>query len=356
MKKSVFLLALAAQGIAFADTNTPNATSDMASFPAGTPMQQITPNAAPVPQWWANPYITVDFIYWKTSEGGLDYAFDGVAPSTPPVINAKKGKFHSPEQEYDPGFKVGFGLNFKHDGWDFFTEYTRLHSDHEHDHVHAHENNVLLSTWLLQLPGGVVTQIGLESASAKWHMNFDMLDFELGRNYYISKFLTLRPYVGIKLIWTDQHYNVNYVADDITFQNTDRASIKMTQDVMGTGIQAGLDAAWHMTKNWSVFGNFSLAGLWNDFDNSRKDYQTVDSVTQRTLNNKNDQTLLQPYFDFILGVQYETWFYHDYYHFGIHAGWEEVLLPNHNQLIGLYNEVSGDLGFQGLTIQARFDF
>jgi len=350
MKKPLTFIACLLSGYVCASTTAP---AEMEPFPAGTPSNQVTPNAAPKPQWWANPYLTADFIWWKTTAGGLYYAVDGILPGNTPALNAKKGKIYDVEMKYEPGFKVGFGLNFKHDGWDFYSEYTRLHTGQMHNSASSREEDTLNGTWLVQNPGGAVTEFfPLLNASANWHAHLDMLDLELGRNYYISRFLTLRPYIGLKLVWTDQHLRVLY-------EHLDQQSsflLKMKQEVMGTGIQAGLDTAWHMCKNWSVFGNFCLSGLWNDYDVKRTDDLESTGINSRTLNVAQNFQIVQPFFNFGLGVRYETWFYHDYYHFSIQAGWEELLLPDYNQLIALYNEQIGDLSFQGLSIQARFDF
>ena len=74
----------------------------------------ITPETCPQVCCAADPYITADFIYWKAQVDNVDFAFNGVG-DTASAIPAPSGNFYHPSFAYEPGFKVGLGVKFKHD-------------------------------------------------------------------------------------------------------------------------------------------------------------------------------------------------------------------------------------------------
>ena len=85
-------------------------------------MNEITPSAEPSVCGCVTPFVTADFIWWKAQEDGLDFALNGTSiagveagflPET-----ASRGTVKGPHFSYEPGFKVGAGLKFEHDGWD----------------------------------------------------------------------------------------------------------------------------------------------------------------------------------------------------------------------------------------------
>ncbi len=45
-----------------------------------------------------------------------------------------------------------------------------------------------------------------DHALASWRLNFNTLDLSLGRNYFVGRFLSLHPYLGIRAVWIDQNY------------------------------------------------------------------------------------------------------------------------------------------------------
>ena len=343
-----------------AATNTYQSSGSTQSEPAGKMgdyhagrTREITPNAGPRVSDGADVFITADFIYWTGREDGLGFAYTGARSSN---LDPKKGEIKHPDFGFDPGFKVGLGLNLGHDGWDVFAEYTWLHSDGDKRTVSASDpsNSSIRPLWLID-PASMGPSTPISRASGEWDLHFNVIDLELGRNFFVSRYLTLRPHFGFKGTWQDEDYTVRY--EEPESGEVFISKMRIDQDFWGVGLRTGLDTAWHFTRRWSIFGDVALTALWCYFDVDRKDTTDFMSIKDTVLNTENDFHSIKGVIEIALGLRWEIWFRDDDYHFLIQAGWEEQIWLNRNQYFRHAEEGShGDLTFQGLTLKLRFDF
>lgn len=323
----------------------------------------ITPEAGPQVDNGIDAFITGDFIYWTARVDGLGYITTGVSDGT---VSSGKGSTKQPNFGWEPGFKAGIGLNLPHDGWDVYAEYTWLHSSATDNHRSS--GNGMSPNWnIANISSFLETPETITSARTNWKLQFSSIDISVGRNYFISQFLTLRPFIGFKGSWIDMDYHVRY-----TVSNTDTDSIlrmKNDQDFWGLGTRPGLNTAFHLAPAWSIYGNFALSALWCQFEIKRRDTRNDSrnsggannpplntEVTQ--FNSENDFHTLKGVLEFGIGLRGEWWFANDRYHFLIQGGWEEQVWINFNNLtkISFVEADKGDLGLQGFTLKLRFDF
>ena len=313
-------------------------------------MNKITPSAEPSVNRVADPFVSADFIWWRVQEDGLEYAFTGAGNG---VTSASKGRLYHPSFKYEPGFKVGAGLKFRHDGWDLYGQYTWLHTRGANS-VTSGDGSLLNSNIFVPVDGTMETSI-LASASANWKVKLNVLDLELGRNFWISKWLTLRPYTGVKFSWNNQHLTANYNGFEPAPILGDDVNLSMKINQFGVGVRSGLDTAWYMWKRWSIFGEFAATGMLNYFDSTRKDTDTVTGVVINNLT-KISQHRVTAILEWALGLRYETAWHNDDYMFTIQAGWEEQIWFNQNQFIFMPNAAANDLNFEGLQLKVAFNF
>lgn len=343
--------------------------------------KMITPNASPVVKGGLDLFIDADFIYWTARQDGLSYALTSNIPLTAAATENYQtyasGKSLYVNNKYSPGFKVGAGLILDHDGWDLYFQYTWFRT---------HPSSSTNSGYVVGTPGldnilGFTSHAPFDddgdsfrTAYSTWKLSFNEFDLELGRNYYISQKLTLRPHIGFKGGWQNQKFN-NYWTlaqpTEIAFQwNSANYNIYQKNNFWNIGLRTGLDTSWMFTKNWSLFGDFAISTLWSKFTHKRKDVATTagSSVTTenltdfQTLNNVDYTKQLTPVIELALGLRFDWWFSDDDYRFRLQAGWENQVWFNTNKYKAiadrgaLYQERSGNLSLQGLTIEARFDF
>jgi hypothetical protein len=321
----------------------------------------ITPSAQPVVDGWADFFVTADFIWWKPNLEDTSYATSGFSPAV--GTNASTGKVESPHYKWEPGFKVGIGTVFQHDNWDLYLEYTwfQMNQDkhHHNDSITAGSTSFVWSDYFVT-PGGAVVPgpVELTSASARAKLQFNVLDLEMGRNFWISKYLTIRPNFGLKFAWIHNQESINYVLATPAVGASEH--IGVNQRFFGVGIRGGFDTAWHFTKHWSIYGDLALSALWTDFRTQRNDQTTTTAgVTYTSFSAKerrNRSQSVEPVLELGLGLMYQTWFHQDEYEFWVKAGWEEQVWWDHNRFINLAAHRHGNLTLQGLTVDFGLAF
>ncbi|MBI3211392.1 MAG: MOMP family protein, partial [Simkania negevensis] len=287
-------------------------------------------------------FITADYLFWTARVDGCGYAFTGAANGG---ANPPKGSVQHPDWEWKSGFKGGLGLDLPHDGWDLYCQYTYFHSQA----CDAAEGNTLQPLWNIGNTFSISPTSTINQARVKWKLKFNAVDLELGRNYFISRFLTLRPHIGLKGSWQDQNYRVHYQLA----QGQSVLTMASKQEFWGIGLRGGLKSGWYLNKNFSVYGDLAIGALWSQFSIDRQD-----SGSTILLNTNNNFHTIKAILEFGLGLRAEIWAFEERYHFLLQAGWEEQIWINQNNLMKLTFEESsqGDLILQGFTIKARFDF
>jgi len=336
---------------------------------------QITPIANPKPDGWFNPFITADYILWKAYSEGLAYAYDGV-PNAPTAVppSATQGKVLRPKFEWESGFKLGLGTKIAHDGWDFYAQYTWLRSDAESDE--DEDDCCVTETVIAKSEYWLATEACPEAVlmgeeGSKWRLNsFNVLDLELGRDFYVSKFLTLRPFGGLKFSWQHQKYNVKYsdilfVGDQsdvpsslVTIPLDSNVKLDFKQREFGVGLRAGMDTQWYFCKWLGAYGDFALTALWNRFKETREVEINTPAGTEYDSEDIKDKVYdVTAVLEIGLGLFFEWAFSNDAYMFSLAAGWEDQIWFNQNNMIFLMNNnAPGNLSFQGFTLRAEFAF
>jgi len=326
----------------------------------------ITPNAMPTIQHGFDIFLTADFIYWTARVDNLEYAHTGSTLTTQRGSNfvsiTDQGGYQDVDHKMSPGFKAGLGFGLGHDGWDTSFQYTWLHSSATGRAVSNAQ-----SLWEMS-PGSNFnsTSSSVGSASSRWQLRFNNVDWELGREYFISGHLLLRPFVGLKGAWNKQTYSIRN--DNIEFQASDGSGstvlgfyhIYNTQHFWGVGVRVGLDSSWQFNRNWSIFGDWALSTLWSYFTVTR-----VDTAQDRSVSLGSSLTLtnearkfhsVRPVLELDIGVRWDYWFLDDDYRIRIQAGWEQQVWFDQNQFINPVAPRYGSLTLQGLTLAFRLDF
>jgi hypothetical protein len=348
------------------DSGSGSTQSGQGAYQRGT-FREITPNAGPRVAHGADVFITADFIWWNASQEGISYAATGFVTDdgTDPFASASKGKYDYVGSDWAPGFKVGLGLKLSHDGWDLYSQYTWLHASDSSSL--SRENGVAYTGSLLPFEDGPT--VGGNKVKADWDLHFNVIDLELGRNFYLSQFLTMRPFIGFKATWQDQDLKVTTESNQFEIDgNGQQPSTPVTgpfvhknaTDVWGIGVRGGLNVSWYMSKNWSFYGDLAWTTMWTDYDTLTRSDTLYDSTTGNSktyFNVSNDDLYAVKYIgEMELGLRWEMWFYDDNYHFAIQAGWEQQVWVNWGQFVEILDHINHDLSLHGLNLKFRFDF
>jgi hypothetical protein len=327
-------------------------------------------------------HFFADFLYWQAQEDNLDYAALEHVSGT-----SIKQKVEDLDQHWKPGFRLGTGYHFGfHDQWDltaYWTYFRGTASDSSSfpgtTNVNTTGNGFLIPTW-----GAGILGSTLSKASAHWSVNLNLLDLELGRNFFASKAIAIRPYIGIRGASIDQDYTANYTAvftlEDINGDDFDVSKptrMRAHNDYIGMGPRLGADFIWHIGRHWGLLAKFSGSLLFGHFDVDQNFYGfSIDNTNDPFILNAakfkwdDDFNRVRANLEESLGVQCE-WLFRKWnftvavlYEF---AQWFEqnqlrrtslIETPNPDQfpIQVVESRESSDLGLSGVTLHLRFGF
>lgn len=315
----------------------------------------INPYAGPTIKDWSEFFVTGEFISFRARQDGLEYARSGVRTNT--HLELRQGTVKTLDFDFQPGFRVGAGLNFRHDGWDLYFNYTWLNPRQHYASAHQKmETQGLQALWFSQLPGTANPEVlPLLKAHAAWRLHFQTLDAELGRNYFVSPNLTLRPHVGFKAGWIDQIYGLKYIVDTSGGGLGIPpliSTLAFNQRCSAFGMRIGNKSAWEFADMWSIFGDIAASILWSDFMTKRKD-QLNDTTNLHT---KQKFHTLLPVLEIAIGLRYTHDFRNGHWRLILQGGWEEQVWFAMNRLINYPDHHDENLTLQGGTARISFTF
>jgi hypothetical protein len=328
----------------------------------------ITPPVAPHVVDGTDTFVYADFIWWQTYIDGMEFAYSGVADNGYAVpVGSSTGSGHAvhPEFQYAPGIKAGFGWHFDHDGWDMQAGWTMLSSNVEQNSLSTFASSGvgMSSIQEVVLNNGSVQTIGLSDASSKWKQDFNVIDLELGRDFFLSRYLTMRPFAGLKSAWIHETTTNTYVAAPGILNSGTVATPTSTltsyvldnyQHLWGIGIRGGVGTGWHITKNWMLYGDMAFTNLWGVFHKSAKGMNNSSVGTSMTLNTSEEYHSIIPVIEAGFGVSYINWFADNRVRYELRMGWEEQVWLDYNRSQD-FGRV-GNLTVQGLTLKLMTNF
>ncbi|PCI95150.1 hypothetical protein COB11_02925 [Candidatus Aerophobetes bacterium] len=372
LKKGLVLTSIALATTGFADrmqdSHSGDHFNDTYDQIKGT---TITPNAGPVVSGGVDLFVSADFIYWYTTidPSSVSSKVNSRVQSTDGSDSDTGGGNVKGPNSMDPGFKVAIGLDLKYDGWDTVIEYTWLHAK---DTKTFRGGNTFIENFHFHNTYNVFSDHNVDSGKNNWTMRFNVIDWELGRNFFVSPKLTLRPHFGLKGAWHTNRLHLHL--DDVNFftdngevgTSVDNFYVRDKQSSWGLGIRSGLDTSWMFSRNWSLIGNFAITPMWSAFKTELRSRETdvvdvrtgqVTDISGELFENesiKDIQHMINMVFEFQLGFRWDYYFSDNDYRVRLQAAWEQQSWENHNQMYSYDGYDS--LTMQGLTIKLRFDF
>ncbi|MES2122707.1 MAG: Lpg1974 family pore-forming outer membrane protein [Chlamydiota bacterium] len=342
MKKIILPLSICLTQIAIANTPSVDNVQPMVNLPARPSIKN-----------GQNLWIQGEFLYWQATECNLAYIYSGTPTTSTPEFQ----DIHYLDFEWDPGFRVGVGGNFTRDGWDIAIYYTRMHS-HASASRRAHgDNDGLFQIWSVD---DTFLTTPLSQARGSWHADLNQVDLQLGREMFAGKYLTLRPYIGMRSTWLSQQFNVSV---SNTLSQSQHA--KMDNRFWGFGFVAGMDSDWIFGKGFSLFANADYSLLVGFFSIDEKSKQDGTPIWRTQSGFRAGRSII----DIAAGFKWAHLFCKDRYGVAIKAGYEYHLYFDQNQLINTfliqrnapmtlerYLTQGGNLTYQGITVGLQFDF
>jgi hypothetical protein len=333
----------------------------------------INPQGRPQVRDGADLFIFGDLLYWNAHQNGMNVAVVQDDGASNPVNGTNTTALDNSQVinlrgKWNWGFRAGLGYNAMHDGWDLQLTWLR-YTDTSHK-LRSDSDDAFYPTQTMASLASPGNQNQFASkVRGYWGFNLNQLDLDLGREFFVSKWLTLRPHVGLRTDWIHQHFNNSYynlTASEEHFDQPDML-VKMKDHWYGIGLQGGLDTQWGLGNGWSVFGNAAGSILYGfhqlTTQNINADLPSMhDAVTFADV--YNSYHISHAVLDFAMGLRWDEMFCNDRFHIRFDLGWEHHVYFSQNQFPlfvddnnpGIFASNQGDLTLQGWTFATRFDF
>lgn len=358
-----FSLSLAAAATAHAEVNESQMRSLENRVSAleqrKTANGMINPSGRPEVRDGADVFITGDFLYWQAHQNGMAYA----------VKSKGSDLYHSSTKEmdfrWDPGFRVGLGWNTPHDGWDIYANWTSFYT--KANGKKGTKGSTIYPTFIDPNFIASYQDYTPSVAKAHWRLNLNMIDLEMGREFFVSKWLTLRPFVGLRTAWIHQRLDVEYKNMQTSNATNVNYETELKNKYWGIGVRPGLNTQWGLGCGFSIYGNSAISLLYGFFDLDQEQYaKPTSGALTKYIKNAHSYHVDRAIAEVQLGIRWEHMFANDHAHFSIQAGWENFVFFGQNQFDkfvnsdnygrGVFVSNQGDLTTQGYTLSIRLDF
>lgn len=283
-------------------------------------------------------------FYWYPSET-LDWSF-----TLESTANSVHTAYRSLVFDWAPGFSIGFGTNMEHDTWDARASYTWFHAKAS-DRTTGHVTSAFLGarTSLIELIELFAT------GKAKLNLLYNMFDIDLGRNFFNSSCLSIRPMIGIKGGWITQKINTYWTIPNFILTNSLlTATEDLKQRFQGGGPKGGVSGKWYLSRHFSLMSQFEAGYLWGHWSIEDTFIDNRNTIVFVETTPRNFGALVLHSF---LGLSWDCDFNCDRSHIGLQIGYEIEDWFNHLQI---FTNTSGsqnnDLILQGFNAGINLDF
>lgn len=302
--------------------------------------------------------VFAGLLIWSAKESGSENWAE-VITSSGSTLNCD---IRDVDFGWNAGFRVGLGYGMRYDAWDTQFYYTWFRTRGK-DHVSSTPGTVFspfIGNFYIDNPNGAgISGIAYESAGVHWTIHFNIFDWELGRNFWVSHALSLRPFVGIKGGWIDQAIHTKWENSNRSgaeFFHIGRENLK--NNFWGVGPSGGLNTKWDLivkeNNSFNLFGDFSgsiMWGHWSFGDVFKNDIQQEVVIKLSDIN--SGATMLRAF----MGFGWDANFSCDRFHFSTRLGYEMQFWFDQLQFYSFdTGRLNNELTLQGGTLEFRFDF
>ncbi|MBX7066080.1 MAG: hypothetical protein K1X28_02500 [Parachlamydiales bacterium] len=213
----------------------------------------------------------VNLIVWTAREAGADFWAEELTLTTSSSTN----NLLEIDFGWDPGFRVGVGYGMNRDGWDTQAYYTWFHTRGK-DSISSLPGTIhssFVGNFYVSNPNGLgLSGPSYQSASIDWNIHYNMFDWELGRSFWVSQALALRPFMGIKGGWINQSMDSTWEnpsfsgSQFVNPQTFHKGRENVKNNFWGIGPSIGMNTKWNLFASrcqmFHLLADFSGALMW----------------------------------------------------------------------------------------------
>jgi hypothetical protein len=330
----------------------------------------MNPPANPTIRRGVDLSVFGDLLYWSVNQQGMPLAV--VNKGTPD--NLRDARIENLRGKWDVGSRIGIGYVIPHDGWDVDLTWLHFNTGSHKKILHSSSKKFIFGS-MVPSTDPYSHDNAAHKGEGKWNLYFNQLDLDLGREFFVSRWLTLRPHGGVRADWLRQRIHSKLKNFTPGFPLPNEVNTNYKDRWWGIGIESGIDTQWGLGAGWSIFCDLAAAILYGRHhitlrDNDHPpitnfaDFATSLPSGKYAKVKENLRRVAQPILDLQLGLRWDWKFNGDRLHLGLQVGWENHVYFNQNQFpffcdgtnFGKFFANQGDLSMQGWSFGARFDF
>lgn len=306
-----------------------------------------------------DPYhitLGIGAVYQNAILGSTEFAYtdNDAAGDYPTEGDLKEGK-----DNWSWGINVFAGYNFDHDGYDM--KLTNSYFDTSaSSSANAGFGGVVVPLRALDTIVPTESFISAQESKSSLSITYDLLGLELGRDFYVSQYLSVRPFVGLLSSWMWLENKISYSGGDVLDVNS--VYVEDKSNWWGIGPQFGLNSEFGLGGGFSIFADTKGALTYGRF----RVYHTEDysGTTAPEAEIKAYGHRIIPYVQAVLGVSYEFTTDNNKNYFLLRAGYNTQYFFGANQMLRpvsgssqeyFYRE-NNNLQTQGLILDASWAF
>lgn len=328
-------------------------------------------------------------FYWNVHEDGLEFAVRNFV--NVPIVNPTpqeiqeinhliQDDLEQPNTKWEFGYRFGLSYTSSCDGWDvdlFWTHYSP--SSFRKIEADLEDGYTLITLWSAFAPAqGEINYA--RRILATWKLNLDWIDLELGRSFWVSKYMSLRPFIGLRYAKIDQNYDLEHSGGSWSPridppQDPLKGDVSLNNDYKGLGMLSGLESIWNFGCGWGFYDHVAISIIYGHFDIDHKEKirEALSPYTKTTiLDSRSSFRASRAIFDLDLGIQWARSFCDCRYAFQARLSWEIHLFFHQNQLWrvvrfgdtaannaggeNVFTQRRGTLDTQGWTLAVFFTF
>lgn len=317
-------------------------------------------------------------IYEHPRVGGTEFAYTTQQTTTPFSFLPQKGSTKDIDFKWAWGIRAGVGYNFDYDGWDLQALYQWLSSNGNK------QVDVGLLGYVVPLKGttSIVANCSnftandtylAKFAKSQFAFNHHSIVLQLGRSYFVSSLLSLRPFFGFRATYLNLQQLVRFMGGEssiignIVGLGVNTVTVADTSRLWGLGPRAGVNTDWFLASGFSIFGNASFSLLYGWFDVNHREKFSLCPSSNRIKLLANEHRYL-PATQLQLGLKYSKYFDSKHQKLEVSLGYDSLYYWRANQMLKVnefaftggatekFERYSEDVSIRGVTFDVKWSF
>ncbi len=295
-------------------------------------------------------FLDVEPLFWHARINGTAFAYTNNRNT---IGLPTKGDTQEVRFGWDFGVRVGAGYSFDYDGWDLLLNYLH-YSTTEQENVFTNIMGILMPQ-----KGTTLIGVGVREARSQMSVFVDSIDILLGREYFISPYVAIKPAFGFKSSWFDIKQKTSYTGG--AFLDVNSYYVTDKSYFWGIGPKIGAGTEWFLGSGFSLSTTLAAALQYGHFDVSY--FQQQSNTANQDLRIRENRHQFAPEIEFGLGLGYGTYLNNHCNYLDVSLWYEGEYWFRQNQTINVlqanaarYINHSEDVSFHGATLKVRVNF